>query len=69
MANSLQYQDTVLQSQNGDIYRIASIIVSDKFSDDAIINPMGSENENKDNDEQNENSDKINLGFLQVLKL
>ena len=64
IADSLKYHDAILQSQSGDIYRIASIIVNDKFSDDAIVNPMGYENENKDNDAENESSDKINLGIF-----
>ena len=40
MASSLQYQKTILSRPSGDLYRIASIVVDDSFTDDAIVNPL-----------------------------
>lgn len=41
MADTLQYQPTILSRHSGDLYRIASIVVDDSFTDDAIVNPLG----------------------------
>ena len=48
MADSLQYQKTILSRHSGDLYRIATIVVDDSFTDDAIVNPLGSANPSED---------------------
>lgn len=59
MAQSLRYQANIHSRHSGDLYRIASIVVDDTFTDDVAVNPLGSA---KDEDLK----DKLNMGIFEV---
>ena len=60
MADTLKYQETILSRHSGDLYRIASIIVDNTFSDDAIVNPVNNSYD------VNNKKDIVNMGIFEV---
>ena len=60
MADTLKYQETILSRHSGDLYRIASIIVDNTFSDDAIVNPVNNAYD------INNKKDILNMGIFEV---
>jgi hypothetical protein len=59
MAQSLRYQAKIHSRHSGDLYRIASIVVDDTFTDDVAVNPLGSAN-------LTDLKDKLNMGIFEV---
>lgn len=57
MTQSLQYQQKIHSRHSGDLYRIASIIVDERFTDDVVVNPLGS---------QGGQAEKLNMGIFEV---
>ena len=58
--DTLLYEDNILCTDTGDLYRIASIVVDDRFTDDVTINPV------HDPNNDNEVVDKLNAGIFVV---
>lgn len=58
--DTLLYENNVLCSDTGDLYRIASIVVDDRFTNDVTVNPVQDPNNDK------KDVDKLNVGIFVV---
>ena len=60
--DTLRYADNVLITDKGSLFRIASIVVDDRFTDEVTVNPTRSYNSTSEEAAQ----DKLNAGLFVV---